>query len=101
MMPHLARQQEPAKLHIDQPWTAAAEDFSAAGMYSPNGISEWQGKMLFTSYRKATLGAVAYSSCWAARECALEGTANIPVYNLAKLRPGLANPLGMWTRVRE
>ncbi len=78
LMPHLARQQEPARLQIDRPWTATAEDFSSAGLYNQKEIQEWQGKMLFPSYRRATLGAVAYSSCLAAGECAAEGTANIP-----------------------
>ena len=74
-----------------------AEDFSAAGLCSLKEIREWQGKMLFPPYRKATLGA---DSCLAARECAAEGTANIQMYNLAKLSPGLINPLGMWNKFR-
>ncbi|MCP3665207.1 MAG: hypothetical protein GY696_22370 [Gammaproteobacteria bacterium] len=33
LMPHLARQQEPAQLQKDQPWTTETEDISAAGLY--------------------------------------------------------------------
>ncbi|MCP3664716.1 MAG: hypothetical protein GY696_19860 [Gammaproteobacteria bacterium] len=100
LMPHLVRQKEPVQLQRDKPWTAAAEDFSAAGLYSQKEIMECQGKMLFPSYRKATLGAVAYGNCLAVGECAAEGTDNIPVYSLAKLSPGTLNPLGVWTRFR-
>ncbi len=63
LMPNLARQQEPAKLQIDQTWTAAAEVFSATELYVQD-IREWQGKMLFPDYRKATLGAVASAVVW-------------------------------------
>ena len=56
--------------------------------------------MLLTSYRKATLGAVAYGNCLAVGECAAEGTDNILVYSLAKLSTGTLNPLGVWTRFR-
>ena len=99
-MPHLARQQEPAQLQKDQQWTAEAEDLSSAGLYSPKEIEEWQGSMLFPSYRKATLGAVAYGNCLAVGECTAEGAGNIPVYSLAKLSPGTLNPLGAWNQFR-
>ena len=56
--------------------------------------------MLFPSYKKATLGAVAYGNCLAVGECAATGADNIPVYSLAKLSPGSLNPLGIWTRFR-
>ncbi|MCP3662614.1 MAG: hypothetical protein GY696_08995 [Gammaproteobacteria bacterium] len=78
----------------------AVKDFSAAGLYSQKEIQEWQGKMLFRSYRKANLGAVAYGSCVAVGECAVAGTDNIPVYSLSKLSPGTLNPLAVWTRFR-
>ena len=99
-MPHLAWQQEPAQLQKDQQWTAEAEDLSSAGLYSPKEIEEWQGSMLFPSYRKATLGAVAYGNCLAVGECTAEGAGNIPVYSLAKLSPGTLNPLGAWNQFR-
>ncbi len=41
LMPHLAMQQEPVQLQRDQTCTAAAEDFSAAGLYSQKEIKEW------------------------------------------------------------
>ena len=56
--------------------------------------------MLFPSYKKATLGAVAYGNCLAVGECAATGADNIPVYSLAKLSPGSLNPLGIWTKFR-
>ena len=100
LMPHLARQQEPSQLQRGQPWTAAAKDFSAAGLYRQKEILELQGKVLFSSYHKATLGALAYGNCLAVGRCAAEGTDNIPVYSLAKLSPSSLNPLGLWTKFR-
>ncbi|MCP3666368.1 MAG: hypothetical protein GY696_28355 [Gammaproteobacteria bacterium] len=40
LMPHLARQKEPAQLQRDQPWNVEVEDFSAAGLYSQKEIQE-------------------------------------------------------------
>ncbi|MCP4054030.1 MAG: hypothetical protein GY739_13365, partial [Mesoflavibacter sp.] len=101
LMPHLARQQAPAQLPRDQPWTAATEDLSTAGLYSPKELREWQGKMEFPSYKKATLGAVAYGSCLAENQCEAEGADNVPIYSLDKLSPGVLNPLGAWTRFKN
>ncbi|MCP3664777.1 MAG: hypothetical protein GY696_20165 [Gammaproteobacteria bacterium] len=56
--------------------------------------------MLFPSYKKAILGAVAYGNCLAIGECAAMGADNMPVYSLAKLSPGSLNPLGIWTKFR-
>ncbi|MCP3663677.1 MAG: hypothetical protein GY696_14510 [Gammaproteobacteria bacterium] len=52
-MPHLARQPEPAKLPNEQLWKAETEDLEMAGLYSPRELKEWQGKMLFPSYKKS------------------------------------------------
>ncbi|MCP3664256.1 MAG: hypothetical protein GY696_17490 [Gammaproteobacteria bacterium] len=57
------------------------------GLYSVKELEDWQGKMLFPCYKKATLGAVAYGNCLAVGECTATGADNIPVYNLAKLSP--------------
>ena len=100
LMPHLVRKQEPAQLQRDQLWIAENEDLSVAGLYSPKEIEEWQGKMLFPSYKKATLGAVAYGNCLAVGECTAAGAGNLPVYSLAKLSPGTLNPLGAWNQFR-
>ena len=94
------REQEPSQLQRGQPWTAAAKDFSAAGLYRQKEILELQGKVLFSSYHKATLGALAYGNCLAVGRCAAEGTDNIPVYSLAKLSPSSLNPLRLWTKFR-
>ncbi|MCP3664108.1 MAG: hypothetical protein GY696_16730 [Gammaproteobacteria bacterium] len=68
---------------------------------SEKELEERRGKMLFPSYKKATLGAVAYGNCLAIGECTATGADNIPVYSLAKLSPGSLNPLGVWTHFRE
>ncbi|MCP3668393.1 MAG: hypothetical protein GY696_38895 [Gammaproteobacteria bacterium] len=99
-MPHLIRQPELPQLPSDGLWRAESEEYSAAGLYSEKELDEWRGKMLFPSYKKATLGAVAYGNCLAVGECAATGADNIPVYNLAKLSPGILNPLGMWAKFR-
>ena len=102
LMPHLIRQPEPAQLPSDRLWKAEIEEYSAAGLYSEKELDEWRGKMLFPSYKKATLGAVAYGNCLAVGECAATGADNIPVYSLAKLSPGSLNPLGKFrTWLRE
>ncbi len=74
------------------------EEYSTAGLYSEKELAEWRGKMLFPSYKKATLGAVAYGNSLAVGECTATGADNIPVYSLAKLSPGILNPLGLWAR---
>ncbi|MCP3667096.1 MAG: hypothetical protein GY696_32155 [Gammaproteobacteria bacterium] len=51
-MPHLTRQPEPAQLPNEQLWRAETEELETAGLYSPNELEEWQGKMLFPSYKK-------------------------------------------------
>ncbi|MCP3667542.1 MAG: hypothetical protein GY696_34460 [Gammaproteobacteria bacterium] len=100
LMPHLTRQPEPAQLPSDRLWKAEMEEYSAAGLYSEKELDEWRKKMLFPSYKKATLGAVAYGNCLAVGECAATGADKIPVYSLAKLSPGSLNPLGIWTKFR-
>ncbi len=97
-MPHLSRQPEPPQLPSDSLWRAESEEYATAGLYSEKEFDKWRGKMLFPSYKKATLGAVAYRNCLAVGECAATSADNIPVYSLAKLSPGILNPLGMWAR---
>ena len=99
-MPHLSRQPEPPQLPSDRLWKVEMEEYATAGLYSETELAEWRGKMLFPSYKKATLGAVAYGNCLAIGECAATGADNIPVYSLAKLSPGILNPLGLWARFR-
>ncbi|MCP3661304.1 MAG: hypothetical protein GY696_02230, partial [Gammaproteobacteria bacterium] len=100
LMPYLLRQSEPPQLPSDRLWKAESEEYSAAGLYSEKEFDEWRGKMLFPSYKKATLGEVAYGNCLAVGECAATGADNIPVYSLAKLSPGILNLLGMWAKFR-
>ncbi|MCP3662298.1 MAG: hypothetical protein GY696_07345 [Gammaproteobacteria bacterium] len=54
-MPHLTRQPAPAEIEAVQPWTASKEDFTVVGLYSPKKLKEWRSKILFPSYREATL----------------------------------------------
>ena len=76
------------------------KEYSTLRLYSEKELEEWRVKMLFPSYKKATLGAVAYGNCLAVGECAATGADNIPVYSLAKLSPGSLNPLGIWAKFR-
>ena len=73
LRPHLTRQPEPAQLPNDQLWKAEIEEFSTVGLYSEKELEEWRRKMLFPSYKKATLGAVAYGNCLAIGECTATG----------------------------
>ncbi|MCP3661967.1 MAG: hypothetical protein GY696_05630, partial [Gammaproteobacteria bacterium] len=66
-------------------------EYSTLGLYSEKELEEWRGKMLFPSYKKATLGAIAYGNCLAVGECAARGTDN---------SPESLNPLGIWTQLR-
>ncbi len=91
-MPHLTRQPETAQLPNDQLWRAKTEEFATVGLYSVKELEEWREKMLFSSYKKATLGALAYGNLLAVGECTATGVDNIPVNSLAKLSPGSLNP---------
>ncbi|MCP3663075.1 MAG: hypothetical protein GY696_11360 [Gammaproteobacteria bacterium] len=73
LMPHLTRQPEPAQLPNYQLWIAEMEEYSTLGPYSEKELEEWRGKMLFPSYKKATLGAEAYGNCLAVGECTATG----------------------------
>ncbi|MCP3668379.1 MAG: hypothetical protein GY696_38820 [Gammaproteobacteria bacterium] len=73
LRPHLTRQPEPAQLPNDQLWKAEIEEFSTVGLYSEKELEEWRRKMLFPSYKKATLGAVAYGNCLAIGEFTATG----------------------------
>ncbi len=88
-----------AEMQPDQPWTASQEDLTSAGLYSPKELQEWRSKILFPSYKEATLRAVAYGSCLADGECQAE--ASIPLYNLEKLAPGIPDRIRACSKFKE